>query len=187
MTANGEFTTLYSFCTQECIGGANPTSPVIVATDGNLYGTTSLGGKGGGTLFSLNNSGTFLTLHTFDGTDGLEPFAGLVQSTDGNFYGTTLEGGLHRNLGTLFQLSMGLSPFVRLQRYAGKIGQTGGILGQGFKGATGVSFNGVPATFNILSDTFLRTTVPSGASSGYVTVTSSTGTLTSDKPFQVIP
>ena len=76
---------------------------------------------------------------------------------------------------------------AQLERYSGNVGQTGGILGQGFTGATSVELNGTPAQFTVVSDTFIRATVPPGAQSGYVTVTTPTGTLNSDKPFQLIP
>lgn len=70
----------------------------MLATDGNLYGTTSIGGastacgaSGCGTVFKMTPEGTLTTLHNFDLTDGSVP-SGLVQSTDGNFYGTTQSG-----------------------------------------------------------------------------------------------
>jgi hypothetical protein len=66
------------------------------------------------------------------------------------------------------------------------VGQTVQILGQGFTGATGVSFNGAPATFNVVSATFLEATVPAGATSGRVTVNTHTGTLTSNRAFVVL-
>ena len=72
-------------------------------------------------------------------------------------------------------------------RRAGKIGQTGGILGQGFTGTTSVTLNGIPANFKVVSDTYLVATVPPGAATGYVTVTTPTGVLTSNVPFRVIP
>ena len=81
---------------------------------------------------------------------------------------------------------MGLGPFVTSVRSQGKVGQAAGILGQGFTGVTSVSFNGVQANFTIGSDTFIKATVPSGATSGYVTVTTPSGTLTSNLPFHVI-
>jgi hypothetical protein len=76
---------------------------------------------------------------------------------------------------------------VTFVRAAGKIGQTGDILGQGFTGTTSVSLNGTAASFTIVSDTLIRATVPHGGTSGYVTVTTPSGKLTSNVPFRVIP
>jgi hypothetical protein len=67
------------------------------------------------------------------------------------------------------------------------VGQTVPILGQGFVGTTAVSFNGVPASFRVVSGTALRATIPAGATTGYVRVTTPTGVLTSNVPFHVIP
>jgi hypothetical protein len=61
------------------------------------------------------------------------------------------------------------------------------ILGQGFSGTTAVSFNGTPAAFNVISDTFLKATVPQGATTGPVTVTTPSGPLTSNVPYRVRP
>jgi hypothetical protein len=61
------------------------------------------------------------------------------------------------------------------------------VLGQGLTGTTSVSLNGIPATFTVKLDTALIANVPAGASSGYVNVTTPTGTLTSNAPFYVIP
>jgi len=60
-------------------------------------------------------------------------------------------------------------------------------LGQGLSGTTNVSLNGVPTNFGVKSDTLLIATVPAGATNGYVTVTTPSGTLTSNAPFYVIP
>jgi len=45
------------------------------------------------------------------------------------------------------------------------------ITGSGFTGATGVSFNGTPATFSFINDGQITTTVPNGASLGPILVT----------------
>jgi hypothetical protein len=82
---------------------------------------------------------------------------------------------------------MGLGPFVTFVVKAGKIGKTAEILGQGLTGTTSVSFNGVAASFKVRSDAFLTATVPTGATSGLVTVTTPTGSLTSNVPFQILP
>jgi uncharacterized repeat protein (TIGR03803 family) len=196
ITAAGAFTSLFSFChqancaTKGSLDGAFPYA-LLQANDGNFYGVTQFGGNlkcdagGCGTIFELTAAGTLKTLYAFQGTaDGIEP-KDLMQATDGTFYGTTITGG--SGYGTAFNLSLGLAPFVALSLDAGRVGQNGGILGQGFTGTTGVFLNGTPATFTVVSDTYIRATVPAGATSGYVTVDTPSGTITSNVAFRVIP
>ena len=189
---SGELTTLYTFCSRpNCTDGLDANGVLVEGTDKNLYGVTEQGGSsnscdtGCGTIFQITRSDSFAVLHSFDGTDGANPYTGLVQATDGKFYGTTASSGAF-GYGTLFSLDMGLGPFVTLVQPFGKVGQTGGILGQGFTGTISVTLNGVPANFTVVSDTFIKATVPAGATTGYVTVTTPTGVLTSNVPFQVI-
>jgi len=177
-------TTIYAFCSQpNCKDGAYPNA-LIQGSDGNFYGTTEAGYSTYGALYRLTLDGKFTTLHTFQYTDGSSPWS-LLQGTNGKFYGTTSSGGAYR-AGTVFSLDVGLSPFVALERYFGRVGQTGGIFGQGFTGTTGVELNRRPANFTVVSDTYIRATVPAGATSGYLTVTTPSGTLRSNRPFQVI-
>jgi hypothetical protein len=82
---------------------------------------------------------------------------------------------------------MGLGPFVSFVRNPAKVGQTFGILGQGFIGTKGVSLNGTPTSFTVKSRTLIEATVPPGATSGFVTVATPSGTLTSNVPFRVLP
>jgi uncharacterized repeat protein (TIGR03803 family) len=51
----GTLTTLYSFCPQSgCADGAYPARELVQATNGDFYGTTTVGGDSGdGTVFSL--------------------------------------------------------------------------------------------------------------------------------------
>jgi uncharacterized repeat protein (TIGR03803 family) len=192
ISSGGLLTTLYSFCTQSnCTDGGSPYSGLVNGTDGNFYGTTRLGGDfcapyGCGTIYQITPTGVLTTLHSFDSTEGNFPFGGLFQATNGIFYGTTFLGGSFSE-GTIYSLNMGLGPFVTFVRAAGRVGQTGGILGEGFTGTTSVAINGIPGTFTVVSDTFIKATVPAGATTGYVTVTTHSGTLTSNVPFHVIP
>ena len=95
------FITLLSF---NSANGASPYAALIQATDGNLYGTTPIGGAyDDGTVFRITPSGVLTTLHSFDGYDGAYSYAGLVQATDGNFYGTTWGGGAS-SLGAIFKI-----------------------------------------------------------------------------------
>jgi uncharacterized repeat protein (TIGR03803 family) len=186
ITPAGTLTTLYSFETV-ADDGNYPEAGLIQATDSNFYGMTSAGGVGrSGTIFKITMAGQLTTLHSFDGTDGFQPSSALLQATNGTLYGSGGTGGVY-GFGTIFSLDIGLGPFVTFVRSAGKVGQTGGILGQGFTGTTAVSLNGTAATFTVVSDTYLTATVPAGATTGYVTITTPTGTLTSNVPFHVIP
>jgi uncharacterized repeat protein (TIGR03803 family) len=133
----------------------------------------------------MTAAGTLTTLHAFDSTDGAYPFGGLVQATSGKFYGTTYEGGASDD-GTVYSLSVGLGPFVKTLPTAGKTGATVTILGTDLTGATSVTFNGTTATFTVNSTgTAIMTTVPNGATTGKVDVTTLTGTLNSNVKFRV--
>ncbi len=195
ITPGGTVTTLHSF---DGTDGSNYKGGLVLATDGNLYGTTFGGGANGyGTVFQVTPGGTLTTLHSFDGTDGAHAYGSLLQATNGTFYGTTSYCDLYGTpsgcgcptlgCGTVFSVSVGLGPFVTFLPAARPIGHVVQIFGQGFTGATGVSFNGTTAAFTVESDTYLTATVPAGATTGFVTVTESSGTLTSNKVFRVTP
>ncbi len=192
MTSSGSITSLHSFCLQTgCTDGKIPMA-VTLGTDGNFYGITSGGGanSGKGTVFEITPAGQLTTLHTFTSTngnytDGSTPGGPLLLHTNGTFYGSTGLGGKTAN-GTIFSLATGLGPFVKTIPTSGAAGTNVTILGTNLKGATAVSFDGTAATFKVVSATEITTTVPSGASSGTVAVTTSEGTtLDSNVTFQV--
>jgi len=89
--------------------GAQPYSPLIFDTAGNLYGTAQRGGAHAlGTVFELKpTSGggwSETTLYSFaGGTDAEFPTAGLVFDTAGNLYGTA-SGGVYA-AGAIFKLT----------------------------------------------------------------------------------
>ena len=67
------------------------------------------------------------------------------------------------------------------------VGTSVTIKGSALSGATGVSFNGTPATtFAVVDDTTITATVPVGAMTGTVAVTGPNGTGTSNKLFKVL-
>ncbi len=68
---------------------------------------------------------------------------------------------------------------------AGPVGTPVDISGQGFTGATGVTFNGVAASFAVGSDTAITATVPAGATTGPIAVTGTGGTSKSSSSFVV--
>jgi uncharacterized repeat protein (TIGR03803 family) len=188
LNAADKLTTLHNFCSQtECTDGEFPVARMVQATDGNFYGTTSLGGDNYyGTVFEITAAGKLTTLHSFDGTDGSNVYAVLFQATNGAFYGTTFTGGTD-DYGTVFSLSTGLGAFVETLPTSGKVGVTVSILGTDLTGSKGVTFNGRAATFTVASKSRIKATVPAGATTGTVEVTTSSGTLTSNVPFHVLP
>ena len=192
ITPAGVFTSLYSFCSQpSCTDGSSPYAALIQATDGNLYGTTYRGGAtNAGTIFKISPSGAFSVMYNFcsqtNCRDGNLPIAGLVQSTNGSLYGATTGGG-SGNLGTIYRLSAGLHPFAQTVPPFGKAGAQIIILGNKLSSTTAVNFNGQPAAFTVVSDTEVMAAVPTGASTGAVTVSTSNGILKSNTKFQVLP
>jgi len=99
--------------------------------------------------------------------------------------GYTSAGGTYGG-GVLYRLNENLPPFVALVPFQAEVGKPVEILGQGFTASTTVSFNGTTATTVKVSDgRRLVANVPRGATSGYVTVKTSSGTLTSNQPFIV--
>jgi uncharacterized repeat protein (TIGR03803 family) len=191
ITPAGVLTTVYSFC--NCGDGEYPFGTLIQATDSNIYGTTELGGANNdGTVFAVNSAaGTLTTLHSFDNSDGSQPDGGLLQATDGNLYGTAAAGGdsscQYGGCGTLFRLSLGLSPFAHPLTSFGRTGQSIFILGNNLEGTTSVTFNGIAASFTVLSANSISATVPSDATTGIIQVVTPAGTLNSSVPFAVMP
>ena len=89
--------------------GQIPYGGVIRDDDGNLYGTTTYGGAGGGiggygTVFKIDRKGKKTTLYSFTGIpDGVFPYSALVRDEEGNLYGTTFYGGKY-GVGTVFKI-----------------------------------------------------------------------------------
>jgi len=190
----GKLSVLYNVA-----GGTGPSNPyggLVQAMDGNFYGTTYQGGAmSDGDIFRISTKGDVSSLFDFDANNGSRPEGTLLQHTNGILYGDTFEGGSsipacgNSGCGVFFSWNEGLKPCVSLLApfRSGKIGDTIYILGQGFTGTTGVSFDGVAATFTIVTDNYLTATVPTGAKTGSVTVKTPGGALTSNKAYLVTP
>ena len=195
ITPTGTLTTLHSFDETD---GDGPEGTLVQGTDGDLYGTTTFGdAKGYGTVFTITPGGTLTTLYSsFGYKPGIEPTGALLQSTTGEFYGTTGYGGGINDFcgteqkvscGTIFSLSVGLKPFVETQPTIGSVGTPVNILGSNLTDATGVTFNGTPAVFTVVSKSLVTTTVPAGATTGTVQVITPNGKGLSNVPFTVLP
>jgi uncharacterized repeat protein (TIGR03803 family) len=200
ITPAGQFTSIYSFCSgSSCATGSIPLVPVVLGSDGNFYGTTWAGGDANdGVAFQVTPTGGYTELYSFCSEaacqDGYLPNGGIIQATNGAFYGTTELGGdskcgsgVELGCGTLYSISMGLGAYVQPQPAFAPIGRQIQILGNNLTGTAGVMFNGTPATFKVISGTYILATVPAGATTGPIEVTTPSGTLSSNVAFQVIP
>lgn len=205
ITAGGTYNVIYNL--NGTTDGSGPTSGLVQATNGKLYGVTENLNVGLGTIFSVTTSGTFTTLYSFtaaDYPDGGYPASPLIQHTDGLLYGTTYVGGnpsngcnsilypggeptVYNGCGVFYKLNVGLGPFVSLLPRSGKEGAVIGILGQGFTSASVVMFDGVTAVSTTRGSNFISATVPAGILTGLVTVTTGATTRTSNKAFRVTP
>ncbi|HWX32134.1 MAG TPA: choice-of-anchor tandem repeat GloVer-containing protein [Steroidobacteraceae bacterium] len=119
ITPSGAATVLYTFGAGPS-DGHSPSGALVLARDGNFYGTTLTGGtpnanckasNGCGTFYRITPSGTETVLYSFgtNASDGIGPSGALLQASDGNFYGTTSAGGA-ANAGTVFKLVLGTTP-----------------------------------------------------------------------------
>jgi uncharacterized repeat protein (TIGR03803 family) len=109
----------HAFATSGKDGWAPESSNVAIDQNGNLYGTTALGGggranRGNGIAWELvysarNHSYSYRVIHTFraDKGDGWSPRNGITIGPNGSFYGTTDVGGGKQcgyGCGTVFEL-----------------------------------------------------------------------------------
>jgi uncharacterized repeat protein (TIGR03803 family) len=111
-------TTLWNFCLINCFReGSNPVDTLVWDAEGNLYGTTPMGGDwegycggfpgGCGVVFELRQTGGVWkekVLHSFRGPRGGQPSANIAFDKKGNIYGTTGAGGAF-GYGTVFEMS----------------------------------------------------------------------------------
>jgi uncharacterized repeat protein (TIGR03803 family) len=86
--------------------GAGPYGSFVLATDGNFYAMTSLGGANGyGAIFRMTPAGPITVIKQLDNSTGGGPRGTLIQGTDGNLYGMTNYGGTS-NGGTIFKITL---------------------------------------------------------------------------------
>jgi uncharacterized repeat protein (TIGR03803 family) len=196
ISTSGNFQKIFDF-SQAAGDTGYPKAGVIQASDGNLYGTTALGGSDlEGTIYQLTLGGAYTLEATFgsNGTTGYYPDGALVQGSDGNLYVTTPSGGGSNSNGVpdqgtidVFSASLPL-PKPGILGFVPSSGPVGTkvTIGLGpYIGATVVKFNGTSAPFKIDGSEFITATVPAGATTGPISVTTPGGTTTSKQKFTV--
>jgi uncharacterized repeat protein (TIGR03803 family) len=127
ITPGGALTTLHAF---NFTDGGYPKG-LIQGTDGNFYGTTTLGGTAStGTVFKITAGGTLTTLYSFcsqtNCSDGAYPRAGLIQGTDGDFYGTTSGWSGQSYVSTVFRITPA-GTLTTLYRFCSQTNCTDGL------------------------------------------------------------
>src|SRR5436309_2952057 len=90
--------------------------------------------------------------------------------------------GLAPQAGTRTLVLPGVSGFTPA---AGVVGTNVSVTGRGFTGATAVSFNGVAASFTVVDDADIETSVTFGATTGKIGVATPAGSTTSAASFRV--
>lgn len=115
ITTTGTFSSIYSFPSLGNFNsagqatnatGANPRAGLLLAADGNFYGTAYQGGTAGfGSVFRMTPAGAVSLVHAFAGPSfgAAFPLAGVSQDAAGNLYGTTEFGG-YINQGTAWRI-----------------------------------------------------------------------------------
>jgi uncharacterized repeat protein (TIGR03803 family) len=215
ITSSGAFTLLYSFCTQpDCADGAIGFAGLTQGTDGTIYGPTERGGSADdGTIFSLSMGlGPFVetvptsgkvgavvtilgsnlagaTAVSFNGTraaitsDKSSEIKTKVPAgaTTGTIEITTSAGTLKSNVA--FRITPQLKSFIPNSGPAGTQVQ---ITGVSLTQTTAVTFGGVATPdVKVISDTQITAAVPTGATTGKITITTLGGAATSAASFKV--
>ena len=207
----------YSFLNQfDKTTGANPESNLVQHTNGTAYGMALAGGSvGDGVFFSLDlhfgarartvlSSGVVGSLVEFLGS-------GFTGATSVNFTGATVVPHVDSDTYLVARVPTGaltgpvtvttpsgtlssMTKFLVIPKISGfsptsgPVGTSGTITGNSFTGATKVTFGGVAATtFSVFRDSSLTATVPTGARTGKISITTPGGTATSSGIFTVTP
>jgi uncharacterized repeat protein (TIGR03803 family) len=213
ITPAGVRTTLVNFCDPAC-NGFGPATPLVLHTDGKFYGNTNGNSLGGSVFYSLNlGFKPLVNLLNWSGKVGKtveilgQGFTGttavLFNGVPGTFtnvsdtYMTaTVPAGATTGLVTVntFTTTMTsnrkflVTPQIKsFTPTSGIVGASVAITGASLTQTAKVTVGGKAATFTVNSDTQVTITVPPGAKTGKIVITTAGGIATSPATFSVVP
>jgi hypothetical protein len=170
-TPDGSATSASSFGVVPAIGGFTPTGGAVgtvVTINGSAFtGTTDVRFNGTPSAFTVVSYGKITASVPSDAVTGKI----TVITPSGS-----------ASTGTNFQVKPTISGFTPT---SGPVGTVVTINGTGFAGATAVRIHATAASFTIVSGTQLRATVPAGATTGAISVSTQGGTAKSGTKFRV--
>jgi uncharacterized repeat protein (TIGR03803 family) len=159
---------------------------LMEASDGNIYGSSN-----SNYIFRYNMATQQLSSIYVMNPSGSQGHCGcqMIQGINGKIYGAAEAGG-KIGIGTVFSLDIGLpAPKPRISQMipaAAPVGQKILLWGQYLLGVTSVSFNGVPAaSVQGTTGQNVYATVPVGATTGPITLTTPNGSVTTTQDFVV--
>jgi hypothetical protein len=164
-------------------------------------GTLLVGARKTKQIFEVTKTGSLVRTIDASGISGMKYLSGLAMAPASNGTGLmnywivdrAVDNGSNsrENDGKIFEISVGGSSAPSISGFSpasGPVGTSVTIDGAGFTGATGVSFNGTSVgtgNFTVDSDIQITATVPQGATTGQISVTTLGGTATSSTNFTV--
>ena len=149
-------------------------------------GDVTLSGTAGATTATVTGSGTTYNVAvsgmTSNGTVIASLAAGVAHDAAGNANSASTS-----TDNTVTVTSPSAPSITSFSPTSGPVGTSVIINGANFTGATAVAFNGVSATYNVNTSIKITATVPAGATTGLISVTTPAGTGTSTGNFTVQP
>jgi hypothetical protein len=159
------------------VSGFTPTSgpwgTQITITGQNFVGATAVKIGGQAATFTVTDADDISATVPASATTGVVAVTTTGGSASSSSVFTVVTGA------TVAPSVSGVSPA------SGAVGTAVTLTGIHFTGVTAVTFGGVASAFTVASDTSITTTVPAGATTGTLAVTSPNGTWSSPSPFTV--
>jgi hypothetical protein len=143
--------------------------------------TVTGSGFAGTTAVSFNGTAAAFTV-----TSGTQLTANVPSTATSGPIGVTTAGGTASSTSSFTVASQPAPGITGVSPSSAAVGSSVTITGSAFNGTTAVAFNNTAAAFTVVSDSTITATVPSGALTGSISVTTPTGSASSST-FRVLP